>query len=176
MLTTPWSSAALVAAPAPPAARAAATATIASRRASIHLGEHKAPERRLRIRSAQALLEPVVRVRLVVERPDLLVAGRAVEADRLDERPVRLEPYRRRARGRGVSLELPQEPPTEPEAARLRVDPHALELGGRAGMVLQRAAADRVLAQARDEEQAARRRQLVLVGGDAAARVEAGLE
>ena len=42
----------------------------------------------------QALLEPVVGVRLVVERCDLLVAGRAVERDRLGEGAVGLEPHR----------------------------------------------------------------------------------
>src|SRR5690349_25111232 len=40
----------------------------------------------------QALLEPVVGVRLVVERGDLAIAGGAIHRDRLDERAVGLEP------------------------------------------------------------------------------------
>ena len=49
--------------------------------------------RRVPVTALQALLEPVVRVGLVVERLDLDVPGRAVEADRLAQRPVGLEAH-----------------------------------------------------------------------------------
>src|ERR1700756_1344557 len=45
----------------------------------------------------QAFLEPVVRVRLVVERRHLVVARRAIERDRFGQRRIGLEPDRRRA-------------------------------------------------------------------------------
>ena len=44
-----------------------------------------------RSESVQPLLEPVVRVRLVVERVDLDVAGRPIERDGLVERAVGLQ-------------------------------------------------------------------------------------
>src|ERR1041384_2249502 len=88
----------------------------------------------------QALLEPVVGVRLVVERGDLAIAGRAIHRDRLDERAVGLEPDHARAVLAGARLELGEQAATDAEAARRRGHPHALDLGGRAAMELERAA------------------------------------
>ena len=53
----------------------------------------------------QRLLEPVVRVELVVERVDLAIPGGAVEADRLRQRVVCLEPDRLRTRIRRAALQ-----------------------------------------------------------------------
>ena len=52
-------------------------------------------------RSAQCLLEPVVGVRLVVERRDLDVTRRSVQRDGLDEGTVRLQVDGRFAVGHG---------------------------------------------------------------------------
>ena len=53
----------------------------------------------------QRLLEPVVRVELVVERVDLAIPGGAVEADRLRQRVVCLEPDPLRTRIRRAALQ-----------------------------------------------------------------------
>src|SRR5690349_16940771 len=66
---------------------------------------------RPRSRASQALLEPVVRVPLVVERLDLAVAAPAVERDRLGERPIGLEPQGGDAGVGRAPLELGQDAP-----------------------------------------------------------------
>ena len=127
-------------------------------------------------RAAQPLLEPVVGVGLVVERGYLGVSRGAVHRDGLDERPVGLEPDLAYAMVGGAALELGEQAPADAEPARRCGDPHALDLGGRAAVELQRAAADRLAAEARDEDQACRQTQLVVLGGDRARRVEPGVE
>src|ERR1700730_7929510 len=76
------------------------------------------------------LLEPVVRVGLLVEGGDLHVAGRSVQADGFDECPVRLEPDSARAVVGGVVLQLAQEAAANAETSRLLGNPHAFDLGG----------------------------------------------
>src|ERR687890_699238 len=65
----------------------------------------------------QALLEPVVRVRLVAERGDLAVAAAPVQRDRLLQAPVRLQPHDPDPGLAGVPLQLPEQPPAQPEPA-----------------------------------------------------------
>src|SRR5436305_3398910 len=101
----------------------------------------------------ESLLEPVVRVRLVVERLDLVVAGRAIEPDRLDEIPVRLEVDGRNAVLDGERLELGEEAPTDAEASSRLRDPHPLQLGGLVAVELEGAAAERRRAERRDHEE-----------------------
>ena len=79
-------------------------------------------------------------------------------------------------RSRRPLLELAQDAPPDPEAARRGRDPHALDLGGLAAVELQRAAADRLAAQSGDQEQAGGLGQLGGVGRDALAGIEAGIE
>src|SRR4051794_40951384 len=74
----------------------------------------------------QSLVEPVVGEWLGVERRHLAVAGRAVEADRLDQVAVRLQPRDRRAAARDLGLQRLEQAAAEAEAARRRRDPHAL--------------------------------------------------
>src|SRR4051812_28761336 len=106
------------------------------------------------------LLEPVVRVRLVVEGVDLDVAGRAVERDRLRQIAIRLEPNGPDALPAGQLLKLAQEPAADPEAAGLGRDPHPLQLGGPTPVQLQRAAAEGLPMQEPDGEEAGRQPQL----------------
>src|SRR6185295_17529616 len=92
----------------------------------------------------QALLEPMVRVRLAVEGGDLDVARSPVQRDRLAQVAVGLEPYHRRTRFARVALELVEQPPAEAEAARGRCDPHPLQLRRLVSVKLHRAAPDRL--------------------------------
>src|SRR3954454_3522167 len=81
----------------------------------------------------QSLLEPVVGERLRVERRHIAVAGRAVEADRLGEVAVGLQPGDGGAAAGGFGLQLAEQPAAEAEAARGRGDPHALDVRRAAG-------------------------------------------
>src|ERR1700724_1274596 len=115
-----------------------------------------AANRRIRSRihrsgAGAPFLEPVVRVRLVVERIDLAVARGAIEADCLGERLVRLEPNDLRAVLSRVALELVQPAPADPEPARRLGHPHPLQLGRLVAVELQRAAADGLVPQRRDD-------------------------
>src|SRR5262245_15948873 len=70
-----------------------------------------APIGAMRTRSSKMLLEPVVAVRLVVERGDLAVTARPVHGDRFDKGTVRLEPHDAAAFRCGPLFELSQQPP-----------------------------------------------------------------
>jgi hypothetical protein len=118
----------------------------------------------------------VVRVRLVVERRHLAVARRPVQGDGLGQSLVRLQPQHTHAVPGGLGLKLGQEPAAKAEPAHGGGDPHPLDLGRILTMELQCAAAGRLPAQRRDQEQALRRGHLVVGGGVAAGRVEAGVE
>ena len=77
---------------------------------------------------------------------------------------------------RGPAFELREQAAADPEPTRRVGDPHPLQLGGLLAVELQRAAADRLGMERRDEEEARRRPQLVQLGRDAAGGIEAGLE
>src|SRR4051794_35710937 len=123
-------------------------------------------------RRLNPLLEPVVRVGLVVERRDLLIAGRAVKRDGLGQAAVGLEVHHAARPAGGAGFELGEQAPPEPEPPGVGRHPHALELGGRTGVELQGAAAHGLAEQAGHEHEAARGTELVVVGGDAPAGVE----
>jgi len=110
--------------------------------------------------------------RLVVEGGHLLVAGAAVERDRLVQEVAGLEPHGARAGARSALLELVQEPAAEPEAARRLGEPHALDVDDLGAGALERAAADRLGAQVGDDHLAAGRPQLVRLRGAPDQRVE----
>src|SRR5690348_12895357 len=117
-----------------------------------------------------------MRVGLVVERRDLAIAGAAIERLRLDEAAVGLEPERLEPECPGLGFERREQARADAEAARLGSDPHALHFADAPLLGLERAAADRLAAEARDDERAHGRRQLVRVSGDAPRRIEAGVE
>jgi hypothetical protein len=112
----------------------------------------------------------------VAERRDLAVAGHPVQADRLAEGAVGLQPQHADAVRGGAGLELGQEPAAQAKPADAGGDPHPLDLGGTAGAELQRAAAGRLAVQGRDQEQPRGRGHLVVGRGDAPGRVEAAVE
>ncbi len=118
----------------------------------------------------------MVRVRLVVERRHLAIAGRQVQADRLAQGPVGLQTQDAHPVRGGASLQLGQEPAPQAKSADGRGHPHPLDLGGRAGVKLERSAADRLRVQGRDQEQASGPGHLVVGGRDAPGRVEAAVE
>jgi len=118
----------------------------------------------------------VVGVRLIVEPAHLAIAADAIEVNRLLEGAVGLEPDHPRPTFPGCALERHQEPSPDPEPADFRRHPHALELGGCASVELDGAASHRTAAQARDQQGAMRRDELVRVGWDAERRVEALIE
>src|SRR5690242_2839253 len=107
----------------------------------IFMTERRVVRRRSRSRR-ETFLEPVVRVRLRVERGDLNVSRRPVERDGLRERAVRLELDDARARAPRILLQLGEEPPPDAKAPRLARDPHPLEICRLAARRLHRAGAD----------------------------------
>jgi hypothetical protein len=121
-------------------------------------------------------LEPVLRVRLIVEGVDLNVTLRAVQGDRFGQRPVRLEPYRAAPVRSGRGFELREKPAADPQSASGRRDPHSLDLGRPAGMELQGAATDRIRPERRNEHQAGRKPELVIIGGNTGGGIEPRLE
>src|SRR4051812_13486450 len=110
-------------------------------------------------RCAELLREPVVSERLVVEGGYLLVAGAAVERDRLVQEVAGLEPHGARTGTRRAVLELVQEPPAEPEPASRLGQPHPLDVDRPGAGALERATADRLGAQGGDDELAVGRAQ-----------------
>src|SRR5258708_26370718 len=70
-----------------------------------------------------ALLEPVMSVRLVVEGVDFDIAGGAIHRDGLGERAVGLQPQNAAPVARGAGLELGEEAAPDAEPARRRGDP-----------------------------------------------------
>ncbi len=94
----------------------------------------------------------MVGVDLVVEGVDLLVAEGPVEGDGLRQGPVGLEAEELDAPGPGHRLQLDQQPSPEAQPPGRRVDPHALDVGHRAGEEVQRATADGALGDAGQEQ------------------------
>ena len=115
-------------------------------------------------------------VELVVERGDLLVARRPVQADRLGQDAVGFQPQRANAPGRGRGLQFGQQPAPEPQPADLGGDPHPLDVRGRVVAELEHPAPDRLTAEGGEQEQPGGRGHLVVGGGDAPGRVESVLE
>ena len=76
----------------------------------------------------------------------------------------------------GLPFEGVQQPPPDTEPSRCRRHPHALDLCRVGTVELQPAATDRLVAQARDQEQPWRLGQLLRIGRDAPTGIEAGLE
>jgi hypothetical protein len=72
-------------------------------------------------------------------------------------------------------LEVLQQPAPEPEPTRRFREPHALDVGHAAGVMLDGAAADRFAAQVGDDERSMRRAHLVRLGGRPTARIEAAV-
>ena len=126
--------------------------------------------------AVETLLEPVVGVRLVIERCNLAVSRRSVQVDRLGQGSVGLETGTCRASASGARFELAQEPPPEAESASRRGDPHALDLSGIAAVELESAATDRLIPQPGDQDQSSGFAEFVSIGRDAALRVESSLE
>src|SRR5579863_903595 len=113
--------------------------------------------------SAQALLEPVLGVGVVVVAWDLAITGGAVQAESLGERSIGIEADGAQlARGRGT-LELRQEAAPEAKAAHPRRQPHALDLPYPGLEGADYTAADR-LAEKPCEQHAPGRRQKLLRG------------
>jgi hypothetical protein len=118
----------------------------------------------------------VVGVRLVVERRDLAVACRPVQADRLVQGAVGFQPDGTGTMRRGPGLELGQQPSAQPQPADPGRDPHPLDLRRGAAVELERTAPDRLAVQRGQQEQSRGRGHLVLGGGDAPGWVETALE
>ncbi len=76
----------------------------------------------------EVLLEPVVRVGVVVEGGHLPVAGPVVQGDRLVERPMRVQAYQTAAEARRLRLQRSEQPRTNAQSAHLGIDSQALDL------------------------------------------------
>lgn len=118
----------------------------------------------------------MVGVALVVERGDLPVACRPVQADRLGQGAVGFQPQRADAPARGRGLQFGQQPAPETQPADLGGDPHPLDVRGRVAAELEHPAPDRLAVRGGEQEQPSGRGHLVVGGGDAPGRVESVLE
>jgi hypothetical protein len=95
-----------------------------------------------------------------------------MEGERFGEIAVGLDPRDGRAGGPRAGLESLQQSSSESKAARPGRDPHALDLRGRAGVMLDRTAVDRLVVQAGDEELPGGRADLIGPCGHADCRVK----
>jgi hypothetical protein len=122
---------------------------------------------------SELLLEPVMCVRLVVVRLDLDEPGRLVEADRLDQGLVGLQPNRTSAMPRRMDLQLGQQPTPDP-------DPRTVGRSSAISVVavaeLQPAPASWLAPQRRDSNAPASARSSGHACRDAQLRIETGLE
>src|SRR4029077_19592697 len=108
------------------------------------------------------LLEPVVGVGLIVERRDLAVASRPVQADRFVQGVVGFQLDGADAVGRGLGLQFGQQPASQSQPADLVGDPHALEMSRRVRVELEHPAPDRLGVQGSEQEQSRGRRHLLV--------------
>src|SRR5579863_8128477 len=83
----------------------------------------------IRILPAQRLLEPMMRVRVVVVTADLPVTRGPIELQSLLERFVGIEADGAQPAASRDALELVEEPAPDAESSYARRDPHALDLG-----------------------------------------------
>src|SRR5688500_2230785 len=111
------------------------------------------PSGPLGARARQPLLQPVVRVRVVVVAVDLAVAAGPVHGLGLGERAVGVEAHGLVAAPGGVLLERREQPAGDPEAAMGPVDPHPQDLARALVERLQHAAAGRLPVEAREQEE-----------------------
>lgn len=98
-----------------------------------------------RIGLAQRLLELIMGVRLVVERRHLPKGGPAVKGDVLRKHAVRFQMHGPHSLLSCEPLQPVEQPATDAEAARIRIDPHPLDLGRRVTVQVERPAPDRYL-------------------------------
>src|SRR5262249_14136520 len=140
------------------------------------VGAAASPMVRASTASYSGFFEPVMRIRLVVERLDLKIAALAIQRLRFFESPVGLEPERGHSKISCTRFQRFENAPTDAETARIGSDPHALDLADSSIFRLERAASDGLTAEAGDAEDAGGRRPPIGVGGDALCRVESGFE
>jgi hypothetical protein len=122
------------------------------------------------------LLEPVMGERFVVEGLHFPVPGRAVEADGLHQGLIGLQPYRPDVAGRGVTLELAQQPSAEPQTTGCAGDPHPLDLRRLLPTELQGPAPDGLVPEPSNQQEAGWFGQLLHLCGIADGGVEPGGE
>lgn len=115
-------------------------------------------------------------VGLVVERVDVDVSGRAVEAGGFPQGLVGLEPYEANSSAAGMPFKLMEDASPDAEAPSRGSDPHALDLGRFSTVELQGPAADGLVSESSDQQKAGRFDELFGVGGDASARIEPAVE
>src|SRR6266404_4544374 len=118
------------------------------------------------------LLEPVVGERFVVEGRHFDPPGRRVEGEGLRKNGAGLEARNLSATRTRARLERLQQAAPEPESAGARRYPHALDLRGHIGVMLDGTAADCLALGVHDDELPGRRTDLVRERGRANRRVE----
>ncbi len=120
--------------------------------------------------------EPVMRIWLVVERLDFDISALAIQRLRFCEGPIGLEPQGAQAKFPCNNFQGFEHAPTDAESTRIGRDPHALYFADISIFHFERAATDRLTAEAGDDEDARRRCQFIGIRGDALCRVESGFE
>src|SRR5579871_34717 len=117
-----------------------------------------------------------MRIQLVIEGFHLLIPTVAIERNRFSKGVVRFQVQHGDPRFPCVALQFLKETPPKPQPARLWRDPHTFDFPWRVLVQLQRAAAHRLLAQARHKQQSMRKLEFVWMRLNAARWVETGVE
>src|ERR1700674_4685530 len=112
-----------------------------------------------------------MRIGLVVEGLDFKVSAGAIQRLRFLEGAIGVEPQRAQSKFSCKRFQSFEHAPTDAESARIATDPHALYFADISILHLERAATDRLTAEAGDDEDAGRRRQLLGVRGGGLCRV-----
>src|SRR5215469_13662873 len=89
-----------------------------------------------------SFFKPVMRIRLVVEGLDFHVSATAIQRLRFLEGPIGLEPERAHPHIARTRFQRFENAPADAEPARVRRDPHALDLADHSILQFERAAAD----------------------------------
>src|SRR5262249_57806594 len=137
------------------------------------VGAAASPMVRASTASYSGFFEPVMRIRLVVERLDLKIAALAIQRLRFFQGPVGLQPERAHAKFSCMRFQRFEDAPTDAEAARIGGDPHALDFADSSILHFERAATDGLTAEAGDDEDAGGRRPVIRGWGGALFRGEA---
>src|SRR5574337_755702 len=150
--------------------------TSASTRSCSRCGEGTILARSPRSRLGERLLEPEVRVGIVVEARDFAIASPQIEGARLEKRLVGVEPHGFEAHLARLGLEPAHDRSRHPESSHIGARPYALDLAAGLVHALQAAAADRPPVEPRHHKDAARRAHLFVRGGAVAGCIVAPLE
>src|SRR4051794_9459427 len=126
--------------------------------------------------SPETFLEPMMSVGLRIERIDLAIAGVPVELNRLLQRTIRLQPEGREPELARLGLQRREHPPAQAQPTDAAGHPHSFEVSDPGRHGLHPATGDRLAIHESDEERAARRDEVMVVGRQGGGRIEPRFE